>query len=400
MTESNRLKRNFISTMSHKIRAPLSAVLGFSDFLASEKAISEEDRRNSIERLRTNTALLTRLVTELLDVTEIDMADFTANRKKIILTEFMQKFYAAFINAFHEKNLKFQIQLRGHLPAIVESDPDQLNQIIKYVVENAINHTAAGLVKITVTSSRTLSGRQELAFIVSDSGTGMSAETKKRLFKPTENSLKKTKPSNGSDIGLNVARRMALGLGGDIRLASSNSHGTTFLITVDAGPIGSSHELIDQLTFSSSRASELIDNPHAFAGTKILVVDDSNDSSFLIGRILKDVGAQVQIVDRAQQGIETALIEGPDLILMDIEMPEMDGNEAIRRLREQGYYKPIVALSAHVMKEDQLAAECAGASDFLMKPVSRRSLIEAVERYTRIKEILPYSALTSVHNRS
>jgi signal transduction histidine kinase/CheY-like chemotaxis protein len=385
--ESSRLKRDFIANMSHEIRAPLSAVLGFSDLLASG-TLSPSERASYIDRLKTNAAALTHLVTGLLDVTEIDSTDFVANRRRILLADFVQKIYSTFLPAALEKGLKFQVQLRGQLPAFVESDPEQLMQILKQVIDNAIHYSSDGLIKLTITAAKTGNGRRELALIVTDPGEGISAELKKKLFRPfARETGEKTKLHSGTGLGLTIARKLARGLGGDIRLAKSNSRGSTFLITVDAGPIDNAHELIDQLTLSAPQASIAPDDPHALEGIRVLVVDDSPDSAFLVSRMLKVVGAQVETADRGLIGIEKAMLDSPDVVLMDIEMPEMDGNEAIRRLRAKGFKNPIIALSAHVMKEDQREAERSGSSEFLMKPVSRRSLLEMVGRYARLNRL-------------
>lgn len=384
--ESNRIKHDFIANMSHEIRAPLSAVLGFSDLLGNAN-LTPEDRKTYTERLNLNAATLTRLVSSLLDVTEIDSPTFIGSRKKIVLADFLQNLYSTFLNAAQEKKLKFQVQLRGQLPTFIESDPEQLNQILKQVIDNAIHYTETGLIKLTVTSAKTTSGRREIALIVSDTGIGINTEVKKKLFTPfSSNSASSPQTHGGTGVGLTLARKLARELGGDIRLAKTNTNGSTFLITIDAGPIDSAHDFFDQLTLSNPTFRKNQDEAHALAGTHILVVDDSSDSAFLVARILKDAGAEVKTADRGLKGVEIGLQERPDLIIMDLEMPEMDGNESIRRLRTGGFEKPIIALSAHVMKEDQATARNSGSTDFLMKPVSRKRLLEMTERYVQFKE--------------
>lgn len=380
--ESNQLKRNFIANMSHEIRAPLSAVLGYSELLAGEH-VPKHERESYTERLKLNAAALTHLVTDLLDVTEINSAYFVANRKRMNLSEFVQNAYALFSPLAAEKGLKFQIQLRGALPAYIESDPEQMIQILRHVIGNAIRFSESGLIKMTVTASEADSGRREAALIVSDEGPGIASEIKQKIFKPfPPNDIDKpAKTHGGTGLGLTIARKLARGLGGDVKLVKSNRRGTTFLITVDAGTVDLAHDFFDQLAMPAPPVRISPDDPHGLDGIRVLVVDDSPDSALLVGRMLKVVGADVETAERGEEGIEKALEKNPDVVLMDIQMPEMDGNETIRRLRALGFKKPIIALSAHVLREDREEAKKSGSDEYLMKPVSRRALLELVGRY-------------------
>jgi signal transduction histidine kinase/ActR/RegA family two-component response regulator len=369
--ESNNLKRNFIANLSHEIRTPLSSILGFSDLLASG-SLTPDERKNYLERLRQNALSLTDLVTDLLDVTEVDSAYFVANRRWVELQAFIQRAIKAFKPLALEKGLKLQVHYRGSLPAYVESDPEQLMQILHHVVGNAIRYTDHGLIEITVASSKGENERRELAFIVSDPGSGVPSHIKPTLF-----------TQSGKGVGLKLARRLARGLGGDVKLLRSDRRGSTFLITIDAGQSNEAREFFERIADVPAKDTFSPDNPHALDGTKVLVIDDSADAALLVRRMLETIGAEVQTALRASEGIELALKSQPDAVLMDIEMPEIDGNEATRRLRELGFRRPIIALSAHVMKEDRERAAKAGVNDFLMKPLSRRALLEKLGDFLR-----------------
>jgi CheY-like chemotaxis protein/anti-sigma regulatory factor (Ser/Thr protein kinase) len=300
----------------------------------------------------------------------------------MVLSDFIQSAYSTFKPMAEERGLKFQVQLRGSIPAYVESDPEQLMQILRQVVGNAIRFSEEGLVKLTVTASRTTQGRREIALLVSDQGPGIPSDLRKRIFKPfTREEASATKTHSGTGLGLTIARKLARGLGGDVKLAKSSRRGTTFLITFDGGAVDQAHELLDQLALFSPSPTISPDDPHALENIRVLVVDDSPDAALLVSRMLKVVGADVDTANRGQQGVEKAMSGRFDVVLMDIQMPEMDGNEAIRKLRAEGFTKPIIALSAHAMKEDQEETERAGADEYLTKPVSRRALLEMVGRY-------------------
>ena len=397
--QANQLKGNFIANMSHEIRAPLSAVLGFSEALATED-LPLEEKKNYIERLKKNAAQLTHLVTDLLDVAELSPSSFVVNRKRMSLPEFMERAYSAFAPMAEEKGLRFQIHLRGSIPTYIESDPEQVMQLLRQVVGNAIRYSDTGLVKLTAMASTTSMNRREVAFIVNDQGPGIPAEIRKKLFKPFEPSQVPDRTavvpvpninantsigSHGTGLGLTVARKLARGLGGDVKLAKSDRKGTSFLVTIDAGQVNEVTEFFERLSLPS-HVEILPDDPLALNGVRILVVDDSPDSAVLVSRMLKIVGADVETASRGQEGIEKALEFRPDVVLMDIEMPEMDGFEATRRLRAKHFENPIIALSAHVMREDRQEAQRSGATAYLMKPISRRALLETLALYVRSEE--------------
>ncbi len=382
--QANQLKGNFIANMSHEIRAPLSAVLGFSEALASD-TLTQDEKHSYAERLKKNAAQLTHLVTDLLDVAELSPSSFVVNRKRMSLPEFMEKAYSTFAPMAEEKGLKFQIHLRGSIPTYIESDPEQIMQLLRQVVGNAIRYSDAGLVKLTAMASTTSTHRREVAFIVNDQGPGIAAEIRKKLFKPfeRESGEMKSQPSHGgTGLGLTVARKLARGLGGDVKLAKSDRKGTSFLITIDAGQVNEVTDFFERLSIPQ-HAEISPDDPHALDGVKILVVDDSPDSAVLVSRMLRIVGAEVVTASRGQEGIERAMELKPDVVLMDIEMPEMDGFEAIRRLRAKNFENPIIALSAHVMREDRQEAQRSGANAYLMKPISRRALLETLALYVK-----------------
>ena len=393
--QANQLKGSFIANMSHEIRAPLSAVLGFSEAFASD-TLSKEEKHSYAERLKKNAAQLTHLVTDLLDVAELSPDTFVVNRKRMSLPEFMEKAYATFAPLAEEKGLRFQIHLRGSIPTYIESDDDQIMQLLRQVVGNAIRYSETGVIKLTAMASTTTAHRREVAFIVNDQGPGITNDVKKKLFKPFDRetaseevvietpmeNISSHSGTHGGGLGLTVARKLARGLGGDVKLAKSDRKGTSFLITVDAGQVNEVTEFFERLSIPT-HVEISPDDPHALDGVKILIVDDSADSAVLVSRILRIVGAEVLTASRGQEGIDTALAHRPDVILMDIEMPEMDGFEATRRLRAKNFTNPIIALSAHVMREDRQEAQRSGANAYLMKPISRRALLETLALYVK-----------------
>lgn len=251
----------------------------------------------------------------------------------------------------------------------------RLRQILVNVIGNSIKFTERGRVDISV---RTISGKEEfLAFDVADTGIGLSAEQQSLLFKPfSQADTSTTRKFGGTGLGLALAKRLAQALGGDLVLVhSEKGKGSTF----------SFHIAIEKVS-EEPRLTPLI--PAAtpdgvLHGLSVLVVDDSNDNQIIVNRFLSDAGARVIAAYDGQEGVAKTLSLLPDVVLMDIQMPVLDGYEATRTLREAGYRGPIVALTANSLMSERDRALKGGFTDFLVKPIDRKQLIEKFGAYLR-----------------
>lgn len=384
--ESDRLKRDFMTSMSHEIRAPLAAVLGFADLLLNP-SISSEEKTAFRSRLRSNAEALTHLVTDLVDVAESDARGFEVKRESIVLKDFMQKVQEVFAPIASEKGLEFKVELKGEVPAVIESDSEMFMQILRHVIGNAIRYCDHGVVSATFAASKSGPRRREIGVIVSDQGEGIGPEIKRKLFYSFASRGEiGAKTHGGTGVGLTLARRLARELGGDVKLVKSNRRGSTFMVTIDAGAVAPRFDFISEAALGRLDTGVFADDAHGLQESRILVVDDSPDCSLLMDRMLTMAGAKVDTVDRGEIAVQKAAVGHYDVILMDIQMPEMDGYETIRRIRAMGVLSPIVALSAHAMREDQSRARRAGANGYLTKPVSRRALIEMLGRFVEGRE--------------
>jgi CheY-like chemotaxis protein/anti-sigma regulatory factor (Ser/Thr protein kinase) len=262
---------------------------------------------------------------------------------------------------------------------LIETDPIRLKQILMNILGNAVKFTEYGHVslKVSTISVPDLQSKLRLVIEVSDTGIGISPEQADKLFKPfTQADSSMTRKFGGTGLGLVLSRKLAQALGGTLELKrSSLGRGSTFEISILAGRV--SENKISQFNYyKHERARSEKNLP--LNNLRILVVDDSKDNQFLISRLLRNSGAEVQTADDGLLGIEQALNKNFDLILMDVQMPRLGGLEATSQLRQNKYTKPIIALTANALKGDREKCLQAGCNDYLTKPIQRHELIQTI----------------------
>ncbi len=379
---ANEAKSAFLANMSHEIRTPLGAILGFSELLCDG---SSSEREQYMETIRRNGNLLRTLVDDILDLAKVESAQFETESIEISLKELISEIVDTFEPKTTAKNLGFIIQFQCTDCDLIETDPIRLKQILMNILGNAVKFTSNGQVTLKVSSSpmdpNEVKGDQiKLKIEVIDTGIGITENQAKKLFKPfTQADSSMTRQYGGTGLGLVLSRKLANALGGDVRLIESREgRGSKFEIEVIVGRVlenkisnintyKNNHE-----TNRQSKVARPLDN------LKILVVDDSKDNQFLISRLLKNSGAQVQTADDGMLGMEEAMNENYDIILMDVQMPRLGGLEATSQLRKKHYDKPIIALTANALKGDREKCLQAGCNDYLTKPIQKNELIQRI----------------------
>ena len=254
----------------------------------------------------------------------------------------------------------------------------RLQQVLMNAVGNAIKFTAQGFVRLDIQLEQ-----DQLQFIVSDTGRGLREEEVQRLFQPfAQADLAIVREFGGSGLGLVVTRQLCQLLGGDYVLLKSALHqGSSFLATTKI--LSASENIFarkGEILYQTGMRS-ILSNASQLAGFKILVVEDSLDNQILLEAILHQQGIETEIANNGDEGLDKAVQNEYDLILMDIQMPMMDVHQCVQRLRAKGYSQPIVALSAHAMKDEMDRAYNSGFTDYLSKPISRKALISTVHKH-------------------
>lgn len=282
------------------------------------------------------------------------------------------------------KGIKLSVSTEGMIPSVIKTDPTRLRQILFNIVGNAIKFTEKGSVSLKVKVSR--ENPSKLDFIIKDTGPGISPDQATRLFSPfTQADVTTTRRFGGTGLGLVLSRKLARVLGGDVLLKESFPDvGSTFVVSVDHGQ--SENSLFGGAKNDSANAGalELPVPPQdtQLSHLRILVVDDSIDNLALVKTILTRGGASVETANNGLEGVQKAMGGNYHIVLMDLQMPEMDGYQATKELRNRGYVRPIIALTAHAMKEERRRCLENGFNDHLTKPIDRHILLNTLSVYT------------------
>lgn len=389
---ANEAKSRFLANMSHEIRTPLGAILGFAE-LMRDQVQSESDRLDCISTILRNGEVLSRVINDILDLSKIESERLEIERIAFNPLELLDEVTALLNLQAQEKGLELSVISQGPLPMRVLTDPTRLRQILINIIGNAIKFTARGKVEVRVKSFTKPDSPDRLAleFLVQDTGSGITKEQRERLFQPfLQADTSTTRIYGGTGLGLVLSQRLAQALGGDLYLKwSEPNQGSIFAFTID---IGSREELSDiglktELNIGASATDHrVVHGASAWTDPidiRVLLVEDAPDNRVLVSRFIRATGARIDCVDNGLEGVMSALSGNYDLVLMDIQMPRMDGFEAVRLLRREGYQGPIVALTAHAMKSDREQCLKAGFDDHLVKPLNRKALIETLRRYAR-----------------
>ena len=377
---ATRSKSVFLANMSHEIRTPLGAMLGFIE-LVKNPDLSPEKRGRYLSVVERNGAILSRLIDDILDLSKVEADCMEVEKVEFSLFSLLSETSELLDLKAKEKGLSFKVIQNSAVDRVI-SDPTRLKQILLNIVGNAIKFTDKGEVTITVESKKTSSGKQRLIFTVKDTGVGVALSQRNRLFQNfSQADCSTTRQFGGTGLGLVLSRKLARAMGGDVSLEKSEVQtGSSFVVSIDVevptsvsweeSPLGSTRE--------KERTSQQL------KGVRVLVVEDSPDNQMLIEHLLNESGAQVEFADNGKEGVASAMSHDFDLVLMDVQMPMMDGHEATRSLRDQGYAVPIIALSAHAMKEDREKSLNAGCNGHLTKPINPGLLTDTVRRYANL----------------
>lgn len=382
---ANETKSRFLANMSHEIRTPLGAILGFSEILGQMETTPSE-RVEAIATIRRNGEQLSKIINDILDLSKVEAGKLEMDCSRVPLLEVVRDVRAVQSVVASAKGLQLHFEIDGEIPVEIETDPTRLRQVMINVIGNAIKFSPAGRVGVTfgfVPATEDDSSR--LKICVEDSGPGLTAEQIDDLFQPfTQVDTSMTRKYGGTGLGLAISRRLARALGGDIRVkASRPGEGCRFEISIATGDV-SGVPKVRQFVFDAEPSTEpKKTQTRALEGVEVLLVEDSLDNQVLIKRFLTAAGAHVEIANNGREGVDKALSASHDIVLMDIQMPELDGYDAIALLRKSGFETPIVALTAHSMLEERQRCLQLGSNEHLTKPINRAALIDCVENLTR-----------------
>ncbi|WP_227545995.1 response regulator [Marinobacter fonticola] len=377
-------KSQFLANMSHEIRTPLAAIIGYGETLL-DPGLKEDEKRSSAETVVRSGRHLLDLVNDILDHSKIDANKLNVDILEVNLPELLDEVRAFFAPRSKEKGVDFSIACEFPLPETIQTDPTRLRQIIINLCGNALKFTESGTISLNVRCQRET---ETLVARVVDSGIGMKPEQLSRLFDPfAQGSAAIARQYGGTGLGLSISKRLAEMLGGSIAVSSVYGEGSEFEVSIATGPLEGVHLLRD--------ASELVQRrrmlPMVAAPRlqgRILCAEDNEVNRKLVKLMVERTGAEIAYANNGAEALDLATHEAFDLILMDIQMPVMNGRDATVALREAGVNTPIIALTANVMAEDIDDYRRAGCTDHVAKPIDKHRFYEVLARYLTLDDRL------------
>lgn len=374
---ANRAKSAFLANMSHEIRTPLGVILGFAEVIGSQD-LEESEREKYLDIILRNGDSLTRIIDDILDLSKIEAGKFEVEKTPVKLKNLLDEVLAMFLDRASRKSIQLNYVMSQINDLVVMTDAVRIRQILVNLIGNAIKFTAKGSVKVSCQAEHITRTRRKITFTVQDTGIGMTQEQGDRLFMPfTQADITSTRQFGGTGLGLALSRNLAHALGGDVRIVECiPQQGCTFEFSFEA-------EDANQLAAANHNEGATTAPKNPFAGFKVLAVDDLPDNRELIRTLLSNSGLELTEADSGEAALKQAFKQHYDLILMDIQMPGLDGYGTLSELRKRGFQGPIIALTAHAMKEDKDRTLAAGFADHLSKPINSKILLQTIQSYLK-----------------
>ena len=387
---ANRAKSEFLANMSHEIRTPMTAILGFTDLLLTEEHWSRlpDERNGALDAIQRNGEHLLKIVNDILDLSKIEAGRMTFETVPTSVRSLVADVVSTLQYRANEKGLSLTADCARDVPEIVGTDPTRLRQILMNLVGNAIKFTEVGGVRISIRHKTGDRAQPKLQFEVIDSGVGIAIANLPRLFQPfTQADASTTRRYGGTGLGLTISKRMAEMLNGELTVNSQPGRGSTFAATIAyERALAPRPASLDKPLPPQSSVTPSQNIYPSLDGCHVLLAEDGLDNQRLISYLLRKAGAVVQMVDNGQAAVEvvsTALAgdQRIDVVLMDMQMPVLDGYSATQLIRRMGGMLPIIALTANTMSGDRQLCLDAGCDDYLAKPIDRALLIDMVARW-------------------
>lgn len=367
---ANRAKSDFLAMISHEIRTPLTSVIGFAEQLEHAAGVQEAAELGGI--IVRNGQVLLSLINDILDMSKIEAGNLVIEQIPFAPRDTVAAVKMLMAGQVQQRAIRFETHVVAGCPERVLGDPTRWRQILLNLVSNAVKFTERGEVTVQVWYEP---ARERLYCRVSDTGIGMSAEQVARLFKPFEQADKSiARRFGGTGLGLYLVRQLADAMGGEVAVDSRPGEGTRVTVSVHAAPADNAAPT------GGAAATREPAGKRAYAG-RVLLVEDSEDNRRLITLILEKMGVTVSCAENGERGVALALAEAPDLVLMDIQMPVMDGLAATGQLRARGFRGPIVALTANVSEQDRKRYEAYGFDACLAKPLERQAFARILDQF-------------------
>jgi PAS domain S-box-containing protein len=385
---SNHAKSQFLANMSHEIRTPLNAIIGFTELMRDQDGMSPTEIRSHLDSVHSGGTHLLTVINDILDLSKIESGQMTYENIRFSPHQVIAETLSFMRVRALEKGITLEARWLGRVPETISSDPARFRQLLLNLVGNAMKFTEKGGVQIV---ARLDIARELLQVEIIDTGVGIAADKVGTLFTPfTQADVSVTRRFGGTGLGLSISRHIAQSLGGEITVSSVEGHGSTFIVTIKTGSLGDTKLLatpptevmVDSRPQISHKSNNLQD-------MNVLIVDDGETNRKLLQLILKRAAANVDMAENGQIAVDMMAVKTYDVVLMDMQMPILDGYSATRVLRKRNDKTPIVALTAHAMSGEDKKCYDAGCDFFLTKPVDRNMLLATLQQLPKFAAASP-----------
>ncbi len=381
--KANQAKSAFLANMSHEIRTPLTAIIGFSEQISNSN-LNHNDQEKLKQTIVRNSKHLQQLINDILDLSKIESGQLELEMTATSPCAINMEVESIISSRAVEKDLFFKVNNIYPLPSSIITDSVRLKQILLNLCSNAIKFSSKGGVTLDTHYD---SEKNIISFSVSDTGIGLTTEEQKNIFKPfTQADISTSRKFGGTGLGLSISQLLANELGGSLTCSSTKDHGSQFILTIPTG-IDGKIKMITESEVHSTISEHSLDKMSVkqLQGT-ILVAEDIKDNQDLISLYISQTGVNIEFANNGEEAIQMASSKAYDLILMDMQMPKVDGIEAISTLRKNGYTRPIVSLTANALAADREKCLLAGANQFLSKPINVDEFYAMLNTYLKEKQ--------------
>ncbi len=381
---ATRAKSAFLANMSHEIRTPMNAILGFATLL--QRTPLDENQRDKLSKLKSSAEHLLNLLGDILDMAKIESGKLTLESSVFNLHDVTGKALVLMQEKAASNNLDLTLKIDSDVPTLVRGDALRLSQALLNYLSNAVKFTHSGGIAVHLTLQQRLYNTAVVRFAVTDTGPGIPEAGQARLFRlfeQADNSI--SRRFGGSGLGLSITRQLAEAMGGTVGVDSQEGYGSTFWFTASLTCEQPTAQLEPDETTRHDPEQILISQ---YSGTTVLLCEDEPINQELMTEFITELGFQLTLAGNGAEAVTLAESRTFDLILMDVQMPVMDGIEATRRLRQlpATAHTPIIAFTANAYASDRQECEAAGMTDFLTKPVMPGRLYEALLRCLRMAQ--------------
>jgi len=367
-------KVQFLANMSHEVRTPMNAIIGFTDLLKDTKL--NDDQRSYLGAIKTSSENLLVIINDILDFSKISSGKLSLEFITVDIKSLISDLIYSFLFQAKTKNINLNYEIDSKISSLLLGDPIRLQQILINLLSNAVKFTESGRVDLCCTVIKDSKESQSLEFKVSDSGIGIDEDKLDLIFETfSQENDSVTRKFGGTGLGLSISKQLVELFQGELFVESEKGKGTIFTVIIE-------------LNKSSAIISKTIDiqvnEQYSFEGLSILIVDDNDFNQLLIESIFSDKNVKISCVSNGQEALEILNSQKFDIILMDIQMPVMDGIETTRKIRKELKLDvPIIALTANALKEDKEKYLNAGMDSYISKPFDQQELLRVISDFER-----------------